>query len=157
VTDVEIESVPPAVAQPAQVPQNAKAHAGAKELAGLPEETEQLLRRFGPQDPSKSLMLNHGLRPGAEVPQIGETYPVNTCRVAARPPAPNQPRNVKQIGWWVSHLGRSKALVSSAPVALITAGAKSGGDAGRGGVQITLDQRVQSPLAKVASALSGQS
>ena len=55
-------------------------------------------------------MLDHRLRIGTEMVQIGKAHTIDAGRVAPGPTSPDQPRDVEQDGRVVSHQRRQRAM-----------------------------------------------
>ena len=64
--------------------------------SGRGEDLEKLPGRLAVENPSKPRMVDDGLRARTEMLEIGQADPVDARRVAAGPPAPDQPGDIEQ-------------------------------------------------------------
>ena len=74
------------------------------------EDLEQLPGRLAVEDPAKARMMDDGLRARTKMLEISQTDPVDARRMAAGPPAPNQPGDIEQK-WRVVRQGFDQRMV----------------------------------------------
>jgi hypothetical protein len=84
---------------PQERPRNLSAEAFGRPF----EQVEELERCGAVEYAPKAFVLDDGLRPVSEMPQIGEAHAIDAGRQATFPATPDQPRHVEQIGGVVGH------------------------------------------------------